>query len=182
MRTIKWFSPFILLLALGCNNTSSSRPIIGVSVLTLDNPFFGVIADNIRAEADKHGYDVEVVSGDKDVAKQNDQVKDFIVKQCVAIVLCPCDSKAIGPVIQEANKAGIPVFTTDIACLAPDAKVECHIATDNYGGGEEAGVAMIEALGEAGGKVVVPGAKTEGEVDRYVFLSERTSRNETRRR
>ena len=135
--------------------TAKSKGTIGVSVLTLTNPFFKVIADNITAEAAKHGYDTIVVSGDKDVAKQGNQVQDFIVKQVVAIVLCPCDSKSIGPVIQAANDAGIPVFTTDIACLAPGVKVECHIATDNLGGGREAGTAMIEAVGEAGGKVII---------------------------
>ena len=70
-------------------------------------------------------------------------------------MLCPAIRRSIGPVIQEANAAGIPVFTADIACLAPGAKVVSHIATDNYGGGKQAGEAMIEALGEAGGKVVI---------------------------
>ena len=96
-----------------------------------------------------------VTSGEFDVARQRNQVKDFIVRKVSAIVLCPCDSKAIGTAIQEANQAGIPVFTADLACLAPGAEVVSHIATDNYAGGKEAGKAMIEALGEAGGKVVV---------------------------
>jgi ribose transport system substrate-binding protein len=131
------------------------RGTIGVSVLTLTNPFFKVIADNITAEATKHGFDVVVVSGEFDVARQQNQVKDFIVRGVDAIVLCPCDSRAIGAVIQEANSEGIPVFTADIACLDPKAKVVCHLATDNYGGGKQAAVAMIEALGPAGGKVVI---------------------------
>lgn len=134
---------------------AKKRGTIGVSVLTLTNPFFKVIADSITTEAAKHGYEVIAVSGDFDVAKQQNQVKDFIVKKVAAIVLCPCDSKSIGPVIQEATSAGIPVFTCDIKCLAPDAKVISHIATDNYQGGKLAGEAMIEALGESGGKVVV---------------------------
>lgn len=136
-------------------NAEGSKGVIGVSVLTTENPFFVVIGDAITRAAAKHGYSTIVLSGDKDVAKQSDQVKDFIVQGVKAIVLCPCDSKSIGPVIREANEAGIPVFTTDIACQAPDVKVECHVATDNLGGGREAGRAMIEALGEAGGKVVI---------------------------
>ena len=134
---------------------AGSKGTIAVSVLTLTNPFFKVIADSIEDEAKKHGYDVLITSGEFDVAKQQNQVKDFIVKQVSAIVLCPCDSKAIGPVITEANQAGIPVFTADIACLAPGAKVVTHVATDNYSGGKQAGDAMIEALGETGGKVVI---------------------------
>jgi ribose transport system substrate-binding protein len=165
--------PLLLLLALaGCNPpaappadgpapqpgaqpSAGSRGTIGVSVLTLTNPFFKVIGDTITAEAKAHGYDTQVVSGEFNVATQQNQVKDFIVRKVAAIVLTPCDSKAIGPAIKEANEAGIPVFTADIACLDPEAKVVAHIATDNYGGGKEAGAAMIEALGEAGGKIAV---------------------------
>jgi ribose transport system substrate-binding protein len=134
---------------------ASSKGTIGLSVLTLDNPFFKVIGDSMTEEARKHGYEVRVVSGEKDPAKQQNQVKDFIVQKVAAIVLTPCDSKSIGPAIKEANEAGIPVFTADIACLAPDAKVVTHVATDNYAGGKEAAKAMIEALGEAGGKIAI---------------------------
>ncbi len=172
MRIFQVLLGFVLVSCIGCGSGDASKPgtgaavnpekpadkargTIGVSVLTLTNPFFKVIADSLTEEAKKSGYDTIVVSGDFDVAKQQNQVKDFIVKKCAAIVLCPCDSKSIGPVIQEANTAGIPVFTCDIKCLAPDAKVVSHIATDNYQGGKLAGEAMIEALGEAGGKIII---------------------------
>ena len=134
---------------------AKSRGMIGVSLLTLDNPFFKVIGDNITSEGSKHGYETIVVSADKDVAKQGNQIKDFIVKKVSAIVLSPCDSKSIIPVIQEANAAGIPVFTVDIPCNEPGVKIVTQVATDNYGGGKEAATAMIEALGEAGGKIAV---------------------------
>lgn len=133
----------------------ANKGTIGVSLLTLDNPFFKTIGDSIAAEGQKHDYATILVSGDKDVAKQGNQIKDFIVKKVSAIVLSPCDSKSIVPVIQEANAAGIPVFTVDIPCNEPGVKIATQIATDNLGGGKEAGHAMIEALGEAGGKVAV---------------------------
>ena len=136
-------------------SASKAQGVIGVSLLTLDNPFFKVIGDSITAEGKKYGYETVVVSGDKDVAKQGNQIKDFIVKKVSAIVLSPCDSKSIIPVIQAANAAGIPVFTVDIPCNEPGVKIITQIATDNEGGGREAGQAMIEALGEAGGKIAV---------------------------
>jgi len=136
-------------------SSGASKGTIGVSVLTLTNPFFKVIGDTITEEGRKRGYDVVVTSGEFDVARQQNQVKDFIVKKVAAIVLCPCDSRSIGPAIEEAGAAGIPVFTADIACIAPGAKVVSHIATDNYGGGKQAAEAMIEALGGAGGKVLI---------------------------
>jgi ribose transport system substrate-binding protein len=58
-------------------------------------------------------------------------------------------------VIREANDANIPVFTVDIPYRGGDAKVVSQVATDNFGGGEEAARAMIEALGAAGGKIAV---------------------------
>ena len=128
---------------------------IALSVVTLTNPFFKQIGDSMADEARLFGYDVTVVSGEFDVAKQQNQIKDFIVKKVAAIVLTPCDSVAIGPSIKEANDAGIPVFTADIACLAPGVKVVTHVATDNYGGGKEAGQAIIESLGATGGRVAI---------------------------
>jgi ribose transport system substrate-binding protein len=142
----------------GCSKSGgekASRGTIGVSLLTLDNPFFKVIGDNVAAEGKRQGYDALVVSGDMDVAKQSNQIKDFIVRNVTAIVVSPRDSKAIVPVIQEANAAGIPVYTVDIPCNEPGVKIVTQITTDNYGGGKEAGRAMIEALGEGGGKVAV---------------------------
>jgi ribose transport system substrate-binding protein len=163
----RWLkSPLILvwaaLLLAGCNRTekidvqrgpeppAKKRGTIGLSVLTLTNPFFKEIADTMTQEGVGQGYDVVVVSGEFDVARQQNQVKDFIVQKMSAIVLTPCDSKAIASAIKEANAAGIPVFTADIACLVPDAQVVCHVATDNYAGGKQAAQAIIEALGGKG--------------------------------
>ncbi len=131
------------------------KGVIAISVLTLTNPFFIEIADTMKDEASKYGYDVLVVSGEFDPARQNDQVNDFIVRRVSAIVLTPCDSKSIGPAIKQANTAGIPVFTADIACLAEDARVVSHIATDNYDGGRQAAKAVMEALGNKGKVAVI---------------------------
>lgn len=155
-------SPSLLLRALlacvlGCllsgySATAAGKPkaVIGVSLLTLTNPFFRDLGEAMKVEAARHGMEVLVVSGEFDAARQRNQVADFIVRRVDAIVLSPCDSKAVGTAILEANKAGIPVFTADIASLAPGAKVVGHVATDNLGGGRLAAQAMIEALGGKG--------------------------------
>jgi len=128
---------------------------IGVSVLTLTNPFFVDLANAITEEAARHKYRVIVTSGEFDPSKQKDQVNDFIVKQVDAIILCPCDSKAIGTSIAEANRQGIPVFTADIACLAKDVDVVCHVASDNLGGGRKAAEAVIEMLDGTGEVAII---------------------------
>lgn len=151
-------------LAIGCSGSaskpegkaaSSAKPSgatkkIGISILTTANPFFVEISDSVKQAAEKAGYQLISVSGEYDANKQQNQVKDFIVQNVAAIILTPCDSRAVGTAIQEANAAGIPVFTADIASIAPGAKVITHVATDNYSGGRQAAIAMIEALGGQG--------------------------------
>ena len=136
-------------------NTEKTKGIIAYTPQTLSNPFFSVIGDHIRAEAEKNGYEILIVDPDYDVKKQSDQIDDFIAKNVTAIVLVPCDRLSVGPAVQAANKAGIPVFTVDAKCAAEGAEIVGHVGTDNFQGGELAGKAMIEALGEKGGKVLI---------------------------
>ena len=124
-------------------------------MLTLTNPFFKVIGDNITAEMKKADYDTIVVSGEKDVATQQRQVRDFIVAKVSAIVLCPCESRAIGPVIEEANEAGHSGVHG--GHRLPRAGHQGRFAHRDRQPGRRtpAGEAMIEALGEAGGKIAI---------------------------
>ena len=146
--------PAICLTAwLGCGGgggDTKSKGVIAYSPLTLSNPFFKVIGDHIKAEAEKNGYTVRIVDPNMDVKKQSDQMDDFISSGVTAIILVPCDRLSVGPSVQAANKAGIPVFTVDAKCAAENAKIEGHVGTDNFQGGELAGRAMITALGDAG--------------------------------
>jgi ribose transport system substrate-binding protein len=128
---------------------------IGLSVLTLQNPFFGVIADNVKAEAAKHDFDVIVVSAEFDPGMQNNQVNDFISQGVDAIILNPANSQSVAPAIRAADEAGIPVFTADTGCLAEDCPVTSHIATDNYAGGRQAAKAMHEVLNGQGKVAIV---------------------------
>ena len=129
--------------------------VIGFSALTLSNPFFTVIADNMIAEAESHGYEVVVDDANRDVKAQSEQIDTYITRGVSAIVVNPCDRLSLGPAIRRANEAGIPVFTCDLQCVAENVEIAGHVGTDNFQGGRLAGQAMIEALGEAGGKVLI---------------------------
>ncbi|MCB9874023.1 MAG: substrate-binding domain-containing protein [Planctomycetaceae bacterium] len=181
-RQRQWASLALFLAALGCsrgsgvdvsvsvssNSNTTTAPahgggevskkqqgIIGFSALTLTNPFFKIIAENMAEEAAKHGYEVIVDDANRDVKTQSEQIDTYITRGAAAIVINPCDRLSIGPAIKKANEAGIPVFTSDLQCVAEGAKITGHVGTDNFGGGKLAGEAMIEVLGEAGGKVLV---------------------------
>jgi ribose transport system substrate-binding protein len=157
------------------------KAVIGVSLLTMTNPFFKDLGEAMKAEAARHGFEVVLTAGEFDVAKQKNQVSDFIVKRVDAIVLSPCDSRAIGTVVAEANQAGIPVFTADIACLAPGAQVVSHVATDNLGGGRMAAQAMIEALGGRGKVAILDHPEVESVILRTKGFEEELQRQKQER-
>jgi ribose transport system substrate-binding protein len=167
----------LCLLAIGCGGgakregkapAAEARPQIriGVSLLTRTHPFYQELEAGLAAEARAHGYELNVQSGEFDVARQKDQVENFIVDRVAAIVVCPCDSKSIGTSVQAANRAGIPVFTADIAVLAEGVSVVSHIASDNVAGGRLAAQALSRALGGKGRIAIIDHPEVESVIQR----------------
>jgi ribose transport system substrate-binding protein len=139
---------------------------IGVSLLTRTHPFYQDLEAGLNEAADSAGFELLVTAGEFDVARQKDQVHDFIVKGVNAIVVSPCDSKSIGTAVKAANDAGIPVFTADIACLAEGVEVVSHVASDNVAGGRLAAQAMAEALDGAGEVAIIDHPEVESVIQR----------------
>lgn len=144
----------------------AGKIVIGVSLLTRTHPFYQDLEAGLMAAAKEDGYELAVTSGEFDVAKQKDQIQDFIVRKVNAIIVSPCDSKSIGTAIQAANTAGIPVFTADIACLAEGAKVVTHVASDNVAGGRLAAQALVKALGGSGKVAIIDHPEVESVIQR----------------
>lgn len=127
-------------------SASAGQKTIGVSIQNREAQFYQDMESGMRSAATKYGYGLIVVDASRDNAKQQSQVEDFISKRVDAIVLTPYDSQAIGSAIAEANSAGIPVFTADIASTSSQGHVVAHIASDNVQGGFEAGTLICAAV------------------------------------
>jgi ribose transport system substrate-binding protein len=156
----------------GPSESDRADAVIGVSVLTFTNPFFIELSDAIKEEAARHNYRAIVVAGEMDPEKQAQQVEDFITKQVDAIILCPCDSRAVGASIAKANNASIPVFTCDIASMSDQGNVVCHVATDNFGGGRAAAQAVVEMLGGKGKVAILNHPRIESAIMREQGFNE----------
>ncbi len=89
-----------------------------------------------------------------------------------AIIVSPCDSKSIGTSIKAANDAGIPVFTADIACLAEDAKIITHVASDNIEGGRLAAQAVAQAINGRGKVAIIDHPEVESVIQRVKGFEE----------
>jgi ribose transport system substrate-binding protein len=130
----------------GSGSPAAAGKVIGVSIQNREAQFYQDMEGGMKSEAAKYGYTVVVVDASRDNSKQQSQVEDFISQKVAAIVLTPYDSQAIGSAIVEANKAGIPVFTADIANASKEGKVVSHIASDNVQGGAQAGKLICAAV------------------------------------
>ena len=113
-----------------------------------------------------------VNAGEFDVARQKDQINDFIVQKVNAIVVSPCDSRSIGTAIASANAAGIPVFTADIACLSEGVQIVSHVASDNLEGGRLAARAVAEAIGGVGEIAIIDHPEVESVIQRVSGFEE----------
>jgi ribose transport system substrate-binding protein len=139
---------------------------IGVSIQNREAQFYQDMESGMQAEAKKNGYTLIVVDANRDNAKQQSQVEDFISKKVDAIVLTPYDSQAIGSAIVEANNANIPVFTADIASTSSQGKVVSHVASDNVQGGFQAGKLMCAAVGKSGSVAILDEPEVTSVLDR----------------
>ncbi|AFT82455.1 D-ribose ABC transporter substrate-binding protein [Leuconostoc carnosum] len=119
---------------------------IGVSLSTLNNPFFISIKDGVNEAAKKEGTDVQLYDGQNSTNKQNNDVEDLIQKKVDVLIINPVDSSAITPEVKSANEAGIPVITIDRS--SEGGKVLSLVASDSREGGKMAATFMIDALGQ----------------------------------
>jgi ribose transport system substrate-binding protein len=160
-----------LLAASGCQgggNTGGKR--IGVTLLTREHEFYKDLEAGLKEAADRAGYQLIVTSGDMDLAKQQSQIENFIVQKVDAIVVCPADTKGIGPAIERANQANIPVFTADIA--AQGGQVVSHIASDNLSGGRLAADFIAKALNGQGEVGIIGQQEVQTGLDRELGFKE----------
>jgi ribose transport system substrate-binding protein len=137
---------------------------IGLSISTLNNPFFVSLKDGAQKAADAEGAELVVVDAQNDSAKQVSDVEDLIQRGIDVLLINPTDSSAVSSAIESANKENIPVITVDRS--AEGGEVVSHIASDNVAGGQMAGEFILEQLGNKG-KVVelegIPGSSAARE-------------------
>ncbi|ADA67855.1 MULTISPECIES: ribose ABC transporter substrate-binding protein RbsB [Thermotoga] len=129
----------------------SAKYVVGLSLSTLNNPFFVTLRDGAVEAAEKLGIELIVLDAQDNPAKQLNDIEDLIQKKVDLIIVNPTDSDAIVSAVESANEAGIPVITVDRA--SNGGKVVCHIASDNVEGGRMAARYIAKVL-NGKGKVV----------------------------
>jgi ABC-type sugar transport system substrate-binding protein len=119
---------------------------IGLSISTLNNPFFVTLRDGAQQAAEEEGVELLIADAQNDASQQQDDIQNFVTQQVAAILVNPVDSEAIVPAIESANQADIPVLALDRG--ADGGEIATTIASDNVQGGQMAGEELIELVGD----------------------------------
>ena len=119
---------------------------LGLSISTLNNPFFVALAEGAQAAADKLGAKLSVVDAGDDVTKQVADIEDLVNKGISVLIVNPCDSDAVAGAIEAAKAKGVRVISVDRAVNGVE--IDCQIASDNVLGAELATQYIVDTLGE----------------------------------
>ncbi|MFJ2826972.1 substrate-binding domain-containing protein [Streptomyces sp. NPDC087263] len=137
------------------DSSTSTKPKVGLSLSTLNNPFFVQIRAGAQAEAKKLGLDLTVTDAQNDASQQANQLQNFTSSNYGAIIVNPVDSDAASNSVKAADKAKIPVIAVDRD--VNKATVDTLVASDNIAGGELAAKTIAEKLGGTGKIVILQG-------------------------
>lgn len=119
---------------------------IGVSLSTLNNPFFVSIREGVEEVAKNENVETVITDAQNDSSTQNNQVEDLITQGVDLILINPVDSTAISTSVQKANEANIPVICVDRK--SDEGELVSFIASNNVEGGKLAGEYILEKVGE----------------------------------
>jgi len=117
---------------------------IGLSISTLNNPFFVTLRDGAQSAANEANAELIIADAQNDASKQQNDLQNFVTQQVDAILVNPVDSEAIVPAIEAANGADIPVIALDRG--AEGGEIATTIASDNVQGGRLAGEELIRLV------------------------------------
>ena len=153
------------------SSTGTSGMKIGLSVSTLNNPFFVSLRDGAQAAAASAGVSLTVTDAQNDASQQANQIQNFTSQNVKAIIINPVDSDAAGPSVKAAGSASIPVVAADRT--VNNAKIAATVASDNVAGGKQAAQEMGAELKGQGEIVILQGvAGTSAARDRGAGFTE----------
>jgi ABC-type sugar transport system substrate-binding protein len=87
--------------------------VIGMSLMTLTNPYFETMAKSAAKDAAADCAKVIYYGGNMSEAQQLNQIEAFVQRHVNAIMFAPADAAAAASAVLAANHAHIPVFTID---------------------------------------------------------------------
>ena len=148
---------------------------LGAVYMTLNNPFYEVIDEEIRTTVENHG-DV-LISRDPalSVDKQVEEIRELIDNGVELIFINPVDWTKIEPALKIARAAKIPVIAIDTN-VEDDSLVACTVVSDNYSAGVQCAEHLLKNF--SGGKIaLLKHSQARSSLDRMQGFLDKISEN-----
>ena len=148
---------------------------LGAVYMTLNNPFYEVIDEEIRTVVENHG-DV-LISRDPalSVEKQLEEIQNLIDAEVELIFINPVDWTKVEPALKLARDAKIPVIAIDTN-VEDDTLVNCTVVSDNYSAGVQCAEHLLK--NSSGGKIaILKHSQARSSIDRIGGVLDKISAN-----
>ena len=143
--------------------------------MTLNNPFYEVIDEEIRTTVENHG-DI-LISRDPalSVDKQVEEIQELIDNGVELIFINPVDWTKIEPALEIARAVKIPVIAIDTN-VEDDSLVNCTVVSDNYSAGVQCAEHLLK--NSSGGKIaLLKHSQARSSIDRIAGFLDKISTN-----
>jgi ribose transport system substrate-binding protein len=144
-----------------------ANPVIGFSVYDMTS-FIAWGKQGAEAITKANNGKLLWQSAHGDVNAQISQMQQFINQKVDVIIVAAVNSSTLGPQIEQATAAGIPVIATNLSISGPGSdKLVSYVGPNDVGAGEQEAQAVVDALGGKGNVVVMQGPVGQsGAIDR----------------
>jgi ribose transport system substrate-binding protein len=151
MKKVVLFACCLALLAAGAfaggaRSQESSKISIGIVIKSRGSPYFTSLANALRDESAKQGWEVTLLDSNDDTQAEANNVDSLINKRVKLIFLDCIEPDAVIPAINRAADAGIPFIAVDSG-IGEGARAVTTIYSDNKENGRAVGLAYIKRIG-----------------------------------
>jgi ABC-type sugar transport system substrate-binding protein len=141
-------------------------------------PFYSNLIKGAEDTAKELGVDIDIQSGNGDLATQISIIQQFIAQQPDMILMSASDSKAVVPVVRQATAAGIPVMAVNTTIdTSTGAEVVTYVGVNDFVFGQRQGELLVQAVGETAKVGYILGKLgTSAQLDRQAGLLDTLSK------
>lgn len=143
----------------GCQKKAEEKVLhIGVAAANFDDKWMSYMHDGFREAADEAGVKITMTDGKNDPAIQQSQIETFVTQGVDAIVIVPVQITSIGPIMDEVDKAGIPIVAVNRPPAEPYfSRLATYVGSDEVYAGTVQAEKIAELLGGEGDVVIIHG-------------------------
>lgn len=132
--------------------------VIGAAMPVFDDKWLSYLYDSMKAAAKDKDVDLKMVDAKNDSGKQLSQVETFITQGVDAIIINPVDTSAVGPMLDEAKDANIPVVIVNRMPSEKDMKkIYAFVGSESIQSGTMQMEKVADMLGGKGNVAIMTG-------------------------